>query len=268
MFKSAKAKSGILPLQLILLSQLSALSPALAADSKPSPFNAGDYPASQVSSFHKQLGKVAIDAKQVKRPDEKQSNPRYCRAWIWLAKEGKKETCEYFDDINPVGGSNGLFAPNTVLPAGYVGLVKLGDYNGRLVLINDSGKHWNFAGGSYFVSKDKKNLFSIHETETKTGVSVFDLKKGTLVLAEDEKSKDAPPIMDKWYFDGTGYFFTTMNADGSQPKERVRTVYAYDDKTNKLVKKSMPAEKISAAKEVVYDFDAASENDRNSARLK
>jgi hypothetical protein len=265
-FKSAKAKSGILPLQLILLSQIFSMSPALAVDSKP--FKAGDYPASQISSFHKQLGKLAIDAKQVMRTNEKQSNPRYCRAWIWLAKNGKKESCEYFDDINSLGGSNGLFAPNTVLPAGYACIIKLGDYDGRLVLINESGRHWNLPGGTYFVSRDKKNLFSIHETETKTGVSVFDLKNGKVALAEDEKSKDVPPIMDKWYEDGTSYFFTTMNADGTEPKEKIRTIYAFDNKTNRFLKKSMPAAKISAAKVVVYDFDATSQKDRNAARLK
>lgn len=266
MYKSAKVKLSLAALQLVLLSQVCSYSPAVAADGKP--FKPGDYPVSQILSFHKQLGKVSIDAKQVKRPDEKQSNPRYCRAWIWLAKEGKKETCAYFDDINSVGGANGLFAPNTVLPAGYGCLVKLGDYDGRLVLFNDDGKHWNLAGGSFFVSKDKKHLFSIHETEAKTGVSVFDFKNGTLVLAEDEKSKDVPPIIDKWYFDGTSYFFTAKNADGSQPKDSNRTIFALDSKTNKLVKKNMTAAKISAAQQVAYDFDAASDKDRNSARLK
>lgn len=266
MFKPAKIKLSLATLQLMLMAQICIHSPALAA--APKPFNASDYPASQVSSFHKQLGKVAIDAKQVKRPDEKLSNPRYCRAWIWLAKEGKQVTCEYFDDMNPLGGSNGLFAPNAILPAGYDCFVKLGDYDGRLVLINDAGKHWNLGGGTFFVSKDKNHLFSIHETETKTGVSVFDLKKGTLVLAEDEKSKEVPPIMDKWYFDGSSYFFTTKNADGSQPKGNDRTVYAFDEKTSKLVKKTMNSAKISAAQAIAYDFDADSERDRNSARLK
>jgi len=204
---------------------------------------------------------------QVKRPDEKLSNPRYCRAWIWITKNGKQETCQYFGDINSLGGSHGLFAPNTALPGGYFGIIKLGDYNGRLILISDTGKHWNLAGGSYFVSKDKQQLFSIHETEAKTGVSVFDLKNAKVLFAVDEKSNAVPPILDKWYFDGNSYFFTTGNADGTQPKGRSIAAYVFDGKTNRFTKKDLHASQISKAQPVAYDFDAASQKDRNSAQL-
>ena len=227
------------------------------------PFTPTDFPDS-VSKIYKhtmQNGKVGIEAIQVKRVNEKHSNPRYGRAWVSMQKNGKRTQCDYFADINPLGGAYGLYYPNKNMPSNYRCIVKLGDYDGRLLLINDEGKHWNLPGGSFFLSKDKQYLFSTHECDAPTGIAIFDLKNAIPVFETNEKAKAVPPIVDKWYFNGTNYFFTTKEADGSTSKGNKREILVFDAKGRKLDKKRVSTAEIAAATAVKYDFNAMSESD-------
>lgn len=237
----------------------------LAAPQKP--FTPTDFPDSVSKIYlHTMLnGKVGIEAIQLKRLNEKHDNPRYGRAWVSMTKDGKRTQCNYFADINPLGGAYGLFFPNQNMPANYRCIVKLGDYDGRLMLINDQGKYWNLPGGSFFLSKDKQYLFSTHECDAPSGIAVFDLKSGTPIFETNEKAKVASPIVDKWYFNGTNYFFTTKEADGSTPKGDKRAIFVFDTKGRKLDKQEISATELATATAVSYDFDSISESDRKTA---
>ncbi len=234
------------------------------------PFQPADYPESSAKTFTISVpnSKVSVEALQVKRLNEKHSNPRYCRAWVTITNDGKKVNSEYFNDINGLGGPCGLYFPKKPISDNYRGIVKLGDYDGRLLLVNNAGKYWNLPGGSFFTSKDKKLLFSTHECDAPAGLLVFDLQKGATIFATNEKGKEVPPVVDKWYFDGENYFFTVQSTDQSKAAagKDSKEIYLFDSKTKKLVKKYLPQAKLSAAAaEVEYDFNAMSEPDLKAA---
>ncbi len=242
--------------------------PQLAAASQ-KVFSTTDYPDSVSKIYrHTMLNdKVGVEAIQVKRLDEKHSSPRYCRAWVSLTKDGKQTQINYFDDINGLGGPSGLYAPNQAMPSNYHCLVKLGDYDGRMLLINEEGNHWNIPGGSFFLSKDKKYLFSVHECDAPAGVSVFDLKKGSTIFTTNEKAKEAPAVLDKWFFNGTNYFFTTKSADAAAVKSEEREIFVFDDKARKLEQKKISAAQLRSATEINYDFNALSDTDLKAAEF-
>jgi len=231
------------------------------------PFQPADYPESKAKTYTLTLpnSQVAVEALQVKRLNEKHSNPRYCRAWVTISKNGKKIGSEYFEDINGLGGACGLYFPNKPISANYLGIVKLGDYDGRLLLVNKDGRFWNIPGGSFFTSKDKKLLFSTHECDASAGIAVFDLQKGTTVFQSNEKGKDIPPVVRKWYFDGENYFFTTLEPEKATTKKSTLEVYVFDTKESKLLKKTLSQAKLAAATQIVYDFNAMSESDLKAA---
>ncbi len=145
--------------------------------------------------------------------------------------------------------------------------MKVGDYDGRLLLVRNDGAYWNLPGGSFFLSKNNQQLFSVHDCDAKTGLTVFDLKNGSVVYQTNEKAKTAPPIIDKWYFDGSQYFFTVTNADGSTPKGDKREAFAFDNANRKLVKKTLSSNQLNSAEKVSYQFDALSEKDLKLAQL-
>lgn len=242
---------------------------ATPADAKP--FQPADYPESSAKTYTFALpnSKVSVEALQVKRLNEKHSNPRYCRAWVTISKNGKKVAGEYFEDINGLGGACGLYFPDKPISENYRAIVKLGDYDGRLMLVNNDGKSWNIPGGSFFTSKDKKLLFSTHECDAPAGIAVFDLQKGATVFQWNEKAKDPPPIVNNWYFDGANYFFTTMEPEKAATEKTTNKesleVYMFDTRDNKLVKKTIPRAKLASAQKVAYDFNAMSESDLKAA---
>lgn len=231
------------------------------------PFQMADYPESKakIHTLNLPNSKVSVEALQVKRLNEKHSNPRYCRAWITISKDGKKVGSEYFEDINGLGGACGLYFPRKNISDDYRCIVKLGDYDGRLILIKNSGKYWNLPGGSFFTSKDKKLLFSTHECDAPAGIAVFDLLKGDTIFVSNEKGKAVPPVVDKWYFDGSNYFFTTSAAEKSADKTDAHEIFVFDNKTSTLVRRTISKTKLAAATPITYDFNAMSEPDLKAA---
>ena len=85
------------------------------------PFTPTDFPdsVSKIYMHTMQNGKVGVEAIQVKRVNEKHANPRYGRAWVSVQKNGKRIRCNYFADINPLGGAYGLYYPNKAMPSNY-----------------------------------------------------------------------------------------------------------------------------------------------------
>ena len=174
-------------------------------------------------------GKVKVKVTQAKRiGSHRQEPPSACRAWLEVVAGGKTVWQRYFDDIDAMGSSYGLFVPPKPPSARFFTVVKNRDYDGRLFLIDRDGTVSDLPGGLYFVSSDGRYLFSEYIADTQE-VVVFDLATGKVVL--DTKTPDAsllPGYIYDWYYDGKRYFFTIVkeeeNRQGLVLEDR-RTLY-------------------------------------------
>jgi hypothetical protein len=79
----------------------------------------------------------------------------------------------------PVGGSYGISKPIKV--NNHLIFNKYGDYNGRVIIVNDKGQIFNIIGGENFYDAEKELLFTIYDSDL-SGFAIFDLKKDTLIF--------------------------------------------------------------------------------------
>jgi hypothetical protein len=159
---------------------------------------------------------------------------------------------KYFDDIYAVSFSYGLFIPTVQPPASYFAVVKNGDCDGHLYLINEDYKVDDLMGGFYFITDDKRYLLSQYASDG-TGLMVFDLKAGRTVYSSDEI-----PYIHQWYVKDGIYFFTEsewIRSNLGTPTEKPGVAHLYDFKTQRVITKEITSTEIAAAKTVAYDFD-------------
>lgn len=206
-------------------------------------------------------GTTSVRIAEVKRLESQMRDPTYCRSWISVRSNNRTVKSYYYDDINGLGGSYGIYRTNSGLPPGYLAVIKLGDYDGRLLLTRADGQTWDLPGGSYFVSPDKRYLYSVHECDSKCGLAVFDLKDGKS-LYELEGDSDKAIAMDEWYTDGRTFFFTS-EASASTPA----SIYSFDLKSNALSARKLDPLYLKRARKVVFAFDAESEEAKKAAVL-
>ena len=191
-----------------------------------------------------------IEAKKIsKKYDEP---PHLCRAWLDVQKANETIFQKYFDDIDAVGFSYGLFVPKAQPPSPYFVVVKNGDYDGRLFIVCKDGRVFNLLGGFYFISKDKRYLFSEYASDAR-GLAVFDLQNGRVVFS----SEKLPAYMHQWYEKDGKYFFTEAewNNGPGIAHEKEDVAYFYDFKTNKIIEKRIETSYLATSKPVKYDFD-------------
>jgi hypothetical protein len=181
------------------------------------PFVKGEYGAADfnVTTHTYAHGRVKIRITQAQRTGSHEKAPPYsCRAWLEIAEKGENIWQKSFDDINPADFSYGLFVPRKAPSPRYFAVVKVGDNDGRLFLIDrEDGTVFALPGGFYFITADKRFLFSEYAGETQDLV-VFDLIAGKVVL--DTKSSEAdrlPGEIYDWYYDGKRYFFSIVRDD-------------------------------------------------------
>jgi hypothetical protein len=106
-----------------------------------------------------------------------------------------------FYEIEPVGGCSGLFPPPSQPLENYFILSKFGSYEGETLLIDTTGKLIVLSGGSFSLSRDKKYLFSIWDSDL-SGITIYDLtNKKTLLNKEIEE----PRYTDIYFQDGKYY---------------------------------------------------------------
>ncbi len=89
-----------------------------------------------------------------------------------------------FDDIEPVGGPYGLFVPPEQPVRGHLLVLKIGDYDGRLIIVDPGGAFRNVNGGAYVVVHDCRLLLSRYDADL-PGFTMIDTDTGA-VLAENE----------------------------------------------------------------------------------
>jgi hypothetical protein len=177
------------------------------------PFEIGEYAGGDfdVTSHTWNHGRLKVKVTQAKRIGSRSAEPPYaCRAWLEVY-DGKTRVWErYFDDISPSGFSYGLSVPQKQPSPDWFAVVKNGDFDGRLFLIDRKGTVTELPGGFYFVTYDGRFLYGEYAADTQE-VMVFDLLFGKTVM--DTKTADSsrlPGDIYDWYHDGKKYFFTIV----------------------------------------------------------
>lgn len=238
-----------------LLAGMLLLAPAVAVgQSRPEKvpaFHFSDYPKSefQVTQTTHILGEISVHIIQAKRRRGSATVPSYCRAWVEVARNEKLIRRIYYDDFEPVGYKYGIFVPAKQPSSDYFVLVKEGDYDGRLLLVDKSGHVTNTFGGSYFVANGKFLISQYSSDEA--GLAVFDLEAHKLIL----RTGDVPYI-ERWYKNGGGYFFTESEWSGSgEAHEKAGIAYRLNLQQGKISAVNMDLTVLHAAFPVKYDFD-------------
>lgn len=178
-----------------------------------------------------------------------QTNPRYCQASLKVESKGQKAQQFQYADISPNGFSYGLFVPAKPILENYFMVIKEGDYDGTMYLIQKNGKVHKIPGGYYFVDPSQHLLFITHAMDCNCGAAVFSLAKGKLLHKVDTSH------IQQWYRKGDTYFFTTEEWDGAKT---YTGFYRYDAQKGKLIHsldKAVNLVLMSNAVPVNYDFD-------------
>lgn len=207
----------------------------------------------KVSQAEFRNGDAVIRIIEAKKVSKKFDLPPYtCRAWLEVIRAKQTMFRRYFDDIDAVGYSYGLFVPEVQPPGPVFAVVKNGDYDGRLFLVRRDGKVFDLIGGSYFISENKRYLFSHYASDT-SGLAVFDLQEGRVVFSSDK----LPAYQHQWYIQKGSYFFTASEWLGTSgmPHEKEGVAYFYDSKSHKIVEKTVTSAELAASSPVTYDFD-------------
>jgi len=199
------------------------------------------------SDFHH--GNVVIKIIQAKKKADKYNEPPYlCRAWLDVSKAKNRIYQKYFDDIDAVGFSYGLFVPKIQPPSPYFAVVKNGDYDGKLFLVRKDGKVFDLMGGFFFITKNRRYLFSEYASDT-TGLAVFDLRNGRVVFS----SMELPAEMSHWYEKKGEYYFTAEPDSYNVPDKII--AYFYDFSANKIIERTISGAELADSIPVTYDFD-------------
>ncbi len=164
-----------------------------------------DYPASkynlQIDSFT--VGAYLIEFIQVTNKVE--SNEPLCRSWFRLKQFGKVTNQVFFSNIKPNITCGGIYVPEIQPRKDFFIASKFGDNDGRLILINRMGEIKQYKGGQFYLSNDKRLLFTNHASE-ENGVTVIDLNAEKVLF----EGKVAKPLAD-WYYQDSRFFATISN---------------------------------------------------------
>ena len=197
------------------------------------------------------LGAVRIQIIQAKMRKPSAQSPGYCRAWVNVIRGEITPPAFYdYNDLEPVGYSYGIFVPQKQPSPDYFVLVKEGDYNGRLLLVDGSGHITDIPGGTFFVA-DARFLVNEYASDS-PGLAVFDLMAHKLLM----RSTDVPYVQN-WYRDSKGYFFTESEWSGGsgEPHEKLGVAYRLSLAQGKIARINIAAAELKSATKIAYDFD-------------
>lgn len=218
------------------------------------PYVAEDYDPRKfrVTTRDIQHGAALIRVVQARTIGKQKGPPRICRAWL-MVDVGERPVFErYFGDINPLGGSFGLFVPARQVPSPYFAVVKLGDHDGRLFLVHRDGRVIDLEGGFYIVSEDKRLVLSQYASDL-ARVVVFDVAAGAPLFV----ARDLPHIHD-WYLIDGNYVFTEAEwdlEDKAGPRAKEGVIHRFDLEEQEVEELDIEAEDLRGARRLAYTFD-------------
>lgn len=115
----------------------------------------------------------------------------------------------------PVGGYYGISIPVKI--ENHLVFTKHGDYDGRTILINESGEISNIIGGKNYYDSESNLLFTQYYSDL-SGFAVFNLKSDSLVL-EMSDIEDEPISFHKAF--GERYFILSSNYETDESKSSI-----------------------------------------------
>ena len=198
------------------------------------PFKSSNYPASKylVKLDSATFSKFKIEIRQVKTLDNSKwdSTSFYCRAWLTV-RQGRKVLSQlFFKEMESVGGCSGLFIPETQPRKDYFIFSKFGDYDGSIFIIDTTGEVTEKVGGMFYISKDKKYLFSNYDSD-ESGLTVYNLNSHLIVYSSQEEEQN---YLGDWYFRDGKYFARAYDDDEDEEEQTIK-IATYDFSLNKLV---------------------------------
>ena len=198
------------------------------------PFRSSDYAADkyQIKLDTATFSKFKIEIRQAKLLDNKSNTPSdfYCRGWLTVRQGNKIITQRFFKSIESVGGCSGLYIPDTQPRKDFFIFSKFGDYDGSIFILDTTGKLTEKFGGIFFISEDKRYLFSNYDSDA-AGLTVYDLNNRLFLYSE---SDSVPNHLGAWYFQDGEYFARAYDDNSDDEGQKIK-IATFDFKTNKLV---------------------------------
>lgn len=143
------------------------------------------YPASAyatyVDSFN--FGRVTIRLANIKAR-ERQSVSFWCRGVVAVTYNSDTIFSRYYADIDAAGGCSGIYM-QPIMRGGYMFISKFGDYNGRTLAMDTTGKVLDMRGGITYYNPLIDWIIAEHNSDI-GGLSVFNTKTGKLVFDSEE----------------------------------------------------------------------------------
>lgn len=162
-----------------------------------------------------------------------------CKAWLEVRKGTKVTGSLFYDDIAPDSGVAGIFAPQKQPREDLFIAYKFGDYDGRLLVVDRTGRITDLVGGQFYTNEDNDLLFANYASD-QNGVTVYDLAKNDWLLSDSAKIKYK---LGQWYYKDDEYFAIAENPN---PEDTTKiTIGTFDMKKKKIiyteVEKSYPS---------------------------
>jgi len=187
---------------------------------------------------------LKIELIQVKLTDHKNSDSTsvFCRIWLIVKNSRVIIDKLFINDCESVGGCSGIFTSPKQQVKDYFILSKFGDYDGRIILIDTSGKINSYFGGQYYLSSDNKYLFSTYNSDL-AGLTVYDLSQNKVLFTSDSIST----YLSDFYFYDKNYF-AIVSEDVKRHNQT--DIVTFDFKLNNLLKSTVNDSYISKAKQL------------------
>jgi len=193
-------------------------------------------------------GEATIQVSQTHRVrDVAKGGPHYCSAEVTV--EGSSGSMRrVYADIEPVGAQFGVaILPNPI--ERYRAVAKLGDYDGRLLLVDAGGGVVDLPGPAHFLAYGRMLIVEHHSDVY--AVTVYDVSANVQVFAADDAvlaNLLGTPVGDpaRWLdVDGTIYLAPPSSAQGGP-------VLRLDNKHGGLIPARLSAERAAKAKPVHF----------------
>lgn len=168
-----------------------------------------------------------------------------CNGMVRVNGPGKVEVyTRLFSKMEAVGDTAGLYIPEMQPLREYFLVVKLGDYDGRLLLIGRKGGVLDLIGGAYVLAKNGRYLMSDYHADL-SGLAVFDTQQGKVVFNASNL-----PHFYSWYRAEGRFFFT----ESDRGYEKSSVIYEYDFNAHRIVK-LQSGKGGRVLKELSFDFN-------------
>lgn len=198
-------------------------------------FRAIDYPSKSFSTTTKEykLDSITIRLIQVKtKPGQQNVEPYACRAWLRTEKSGHIIKQIYFNDIEALGWKYGLFTPRIQPMQDHFVVCKIGDYDGRLYVIDKYGHIADYPGGKFLITADRKYLITEHSADGDDTITVINIANAKKLFSTPIKGE-----IYQWYQGGSVIFYrasieVVKNQTWAENKD---TAYILDFKGKQVV---------------------------------